>query len=684
MNLKNLKITTRLIISSATFLLPIVMMLVLVISIANTAIQRGRKEQWGISCLYPIADIYQAIPLFLRISFELDSADRPQVYRELAKTVDALERYYRNGLPAGGGSGEQRGQENSVSVARGGHRYISVNTLREDLDILLASDKEKLPRSYAGFIRDLRALIAYIGDVSGLMANPEGGSFYLGEVSLLSLPQVQDRIIEITNQIQIAAIRESFSQESRKELESDLILLSMAEHPRLISSLETVIAETLESEFSAEAQAIASALDTYRVSLRRLMESLQALLVSNNPERVYPSILNASSQAEANIRSLWTAVLNQLETMIQNRIKDETFGMIRSLVLALVTSLAAFIIIIMTAASITKSTNVLKKLFRNLENNDLSVTVEVRSADEMGELMIAFNRFLEVLRAAFISFGRNASMVSASVYDLSASAKEITATANEQFSSVAEIVSTMEGNKNLSEQVALKTQDVADLAVKTQEFSQRGAELWNVNQEIMQGIRNQNGKIIDEIKNLADMLNQIDETIVIIDTIADQTKLIAFNASLEASGSGEAGARFSVVAGEIRRFADNVVDSTGEIKQKIGELQTAAQVLIVEANNGSKKIDSGYERMAEQKDAFENIVNISQNVATRSQQISNLSKQQELASAQIFIALKEISAGVNQFVTATASTSKIADNLNTMSAELRETVEKYQTKSEKE
>jgi methyl-accepting chemotaxis protein len=66
-------------------------------------------------------------------------------------------------------------------------------------------------------------------------------------------------------------------------------------------------------------------------------------------------------------------------------------------------------------------------------------------------------------------------------------------------------------------------------------------------------------------------------------------------------------------------------------------------------------------------------------VATQSQQISNQSKQQEFASSQIFLTLKEISAGVDQFVTATASTSKIADNLNGMSKELRETVAKYQT-----
>jgi methyl-accepting chemotaxis protein len=177
------------------------------------------------------------------------------------------------------------------------------------------------------------------------------------------------------------------------------------------------------------------------------------------------------------------------------------------------------------------------------------------------------------------------------------------------------------------------------------------------------------------------MIIRISEAIRIIDGIADQTKLIAFNASLEASSSGEAGARFSVVASEIRRFADNVVESTREIKQKIEEVQGASQALIAEANNGSRQIEIGYERMSEQKIVFEHIVDNSQNVATRSQQISNLSKQQELASSQIFTALKEISAGVKQFVIATSSTSKIADSLNGMSEDLKGRVEKYRTET---
>ena len=348
------------------------------------------------------------------------------------------------------------------------------------------------------------------------------------------------------------------------------------------------------------------------------------------------------------------------------------------LALAVMSAAVAIAINIFTAINIHTSTRAVHRVFKNLENNDLSANLTAISRDELGELMTALDGFLEKLKTSFVSFNHNAALVSTAVYDLSASAKEITTTANEQSASVAEIVSTMENSKNLSEQMAAKTLEVANLAARTQELSQRGAELRDANEDMMQDIRDQNAKTIDEIRNLADMLSRIDESVQLIDAIADQTKLIAFNAALEASSSGEAGSRFAVVASEIRRFADNVVESVMEIKEKIAEVQEASQILIAEANSGSRAIEAGYDRMVEQKEVFENIVDISQNVATRSQQISNLSKQQELASAQIFTALKEISAGVKQFVTATASTSATADNLNSMSIELKETLAKYQ------
>jgi methyl-accepting chemotaxis protein len=390
---------------------------------------------------------------------------------------------------------------------------------------------------------------------------------------------------------------------------------------------------------------------------------------------------NTVSLLNSDLCQVWNEAFVHLNTRIQRNTLIAKMHFIFYLLIVFISLGLAIGFVAFITVDINRSVRILKTLFKGLNENDLTLSLQINSMDEFGELMTAFNGFLHILRSTFGSFKQSAQLVSNSVFDLSSSSKQITTTANEQSSSVSEIVSTMEGSKNLSEQIAIKTTEVANLAIETQELSSKGADLREANQVMMEDIRVQNQKIISEIRNLSDMIIRISEAIRIIDGIADQTKLIAFNASLEASSSGEAGARFSVVASEIRRFADNVVESTREIKQKIEEVQGASQTLIAEANSGSKQIEIGYERMSEQKIVFEHIVDNSQNVATRSQQISNLSKQQELASSQIFTALKEISSGVKQFVIATSSTSKIADSLNGMSEELKGKVEKFRTET---
>ena len=70
---------------------------------------------------------------------------------------------------------------------------------------------------------------------------------------------------------------------------------------------------------------------------------------------------------------------------------------------------------------------------------------------------------------------------------------------------------------------------------------------------------------ISGIKMLGEKIESIWDIVNIINGIADQTKIIAFNAELEASAAGEAGKNFQIVATEIRRLADSTVSSTNEI-----------------------------------------------------------------------------------------------------------------------
>ncbi|MCL2557187.1 MAG: methyl-accepting chemotaxis protein, partial [Treponema sp.] len=352
---------------------------------------------------------------------------------------------------------------------------------------------------------------------------------------------------------------------------------------------------------------------------------------------------------------------------------------ITALIIALITTAliipAIFLITQLLMRPVVKIAGTLKDISEG--EGDLTLAIDVNSKDELGSLVHYFNMLLKRLRADFMLFNANAQKMSSVVYDLSTIGKEIGITANEQSASVAEIVSTMESSKELSEQVAAKSIEVSSLAIQTERLSKRGADLHDANESMMADIRGQNAKVVDEIGNLINVLAHINEAVQTIDTIADRTKIIAFNAALEASSAGEAGLRFAVVASEIRRFADNVVESVIEIKQRISDLQNVSGSLISEADVGSKAIDSGYNRMVEQKEVFHSIVEVSQNVTGRSHQISNLSKQQEQASTQIFTVLKEISTGVKHFASGTASAIAIVESIDGISQELKQTLARY-------
>jgi len=689
------KISTKLIISSAVFLIPIGVMLFFICSINLGIIRKNIDEHDGINSLRPAAAVMSNLPRYLNVLLGLEQGDSRSLDEQITTALRSLDKEMRRY--------KTEGKELPNILAEW-------DTIKK-----IEKNDEELYQKYLDFSSSLKEHIDRVGERSGLILVSEMNTYYLSASVLANIPDALIRFMNIGNIVRnnlynaesvivrwntdLAAAQAQGRRQSARpytgeprnitfsvmastdsqSIRNSRILLE-ADKERISGSLKSAIDGDVKKAINYED--LNDSLERYHKAVNVLLEQYKRIGGVNvtNPCTL-SEFLGTVSLINTELCQLWTETFNSLDSQVQRNTRIAERNLILYLAVVLVSLGIAIAFVAFITLDIDKSVRSLKTLFRGLNENDLTMSLKVNSKDEFGELMTAFNGFLNILRSTFGSFKQSAKLVSNSVFDLSSSSREISTTANEQSSSVSEIVSTMEGSKNLSEQIAFKTTEVANLAKETQDLSSKGAELREANQTMMEDIRDQNQKIISEIRNLSDMIIRISEAIRIIDGIADQTKLIAFNASLEASSSGEAGARFSVVASEIRRFADNVVESTKEIKQKIEEVQGASQTLIAEANNGSRQIEIGYERMSEQKIVFEHIVDNSQNVATRSQQISNLSKQQELASSQIFTALKEISAGVKQFVIATSSTSKIADSLNGMSEDLKGRVEKYRTEN---
>ena len=254
--------------------------------------------------------------------------------------------------------------------------------------------------------------------------------------------------------------------------------------------------------------------------------------------------------------------------------------------------------------------------------------------------------------------------------NLAVSAKETAATSQDSAAAVKEIVATMEDTNDLSESISLKIKDVSGLANTTSSDVLDGVAQIELNVKQLHDIFDANQQTINGIKNLSEKIESIWDIVTLINNVADQAKIIAFNAELEASSAGEAGKSFRIVANEIRRLSDGIIIGTREIKEKISEIQHSSDNLLKASENSTKKINSGYENARGLDERFNSIKKSAEITAKSADDIADIIQQQATASEQILIAIKEIASGVESFTVATDNISGAAENVRKISEEL--------------
>lgn len=322
---------------------------------------------------------------------------------------------------------------------------------------------------------------------------------------------------------------------------------------------------------------------------------------------------------------------------------------------------------------------------RRIGQSDYFAIVEGPLADYTSQLSGSFNVILIItivlifaclLFFAFIINSTNAKeknisdKLIAETQNLAVSSKETAATAQDQSAAVKEIVTTMEDNTALSEDISQKIKDVSGVAAKTNGDVAEGVSFIEENVKQLQLIADTNLNTINGIKALGDKIENIWDIVTLINSVADQAKIIAFNAELEASSAGEAGKNFHIVATEIRRLADGIIDGTKEIKEKINEIQQSSDALILASETGTEKIAEGVESAKNLEARFSSIKNASEITAESAEKITTIIQQQAVASEQILVTLKQIASGVENFTSATEHISKSSQNLKTIATEL--------------
>jgi methyl-accepting chemotaxis protein len=244
------------------------------------------------------------------------------------------------------------------------------------------------------------------------------------------------------------------------------------------------------------------------------------------------------------------------------------------------------------------------------------------------------------------------------------------ASGSEQAGGMEKIESTINENARIAAEIVEKTRSVAVISSKMEEDVLNGFAVLEKNVKKMGDIKEKNSGVINGIISLGNKVNKIRDIVRVINTITDQTKVIAFNAALEAAGAGETGKRFAVVAGEVNRLADDIAVLTRQIREQVEEIQSSSSALSVYSEEGSDRIAEGYKLIKDLEDVFKEIKAGAEITSNQAQAITVSTQQQLKSSEQIGFAISEVSQGVKHFIGSVETAALSAGTLTERTHEL--------------
>jgi hypothetical protein len=215
------------------------------------------------------------------------------------------------------------------------------------------------------------------------------------------------------------------------------------------------------------------------------------------------------------------------------------------------------------------------------------------SAIGIGSLLVWCVPIIMIVNSITRPLASAVSILGSSSAELTAQAQGQSAGATEQAAAVAEVTATVEELSRTARQIA----ETAGKVAQTAEENLKSAEsAHHAVEETAQGMEALKGKVhtlAERILVLGEKAQQISVVVNIINDFAGDTHLLALNAAIEAARAGEHGKRFGVVAAEVKRLAERVVQATTEIRTLISEVQSATNGAVMSAEDGAKEAERG-------------------------------------------------------------------------------------------
>ncbi|HEU4348227.1 MAG TPA: methyl-accepting chemotaxis protein [Actinoplanes sp.] len=298
------------------------------------------------------------------------------------------------------------------------------------------------------------------------------------------------------------------------------------------------------------------------------------------------------------------------------------------------------------------------------------VVITLGAASIVSGAIIAF-RLSRLLRR---EVGAAVGHIQSSSAQLEAAAAQQASGGRDQASAMNEITTTISELLITSRQIAESAQRVSKIAEETAEAADSGDATIDQTRQSIAAIRTQVDQIVQHMLALGEKSQQIGGVVDLVSELAEQTNILAINATIEASGAGEWGRRFAVVAEEIRKLADRTAGSAKEIRALIEDVRGAVNTTVMATEIGAKAVDTGARQFDDATSSFRRIAQLVNTTNDATREIELSTKQQTTAVEQVNVAASDTARVTRETEASAVQTKQTASHLSTLSSDLLDLV----------
>jgi methyl-accepting chemotaxis protein len=276
-----------------------------------------------------------------------------------------------------------------------------------------------------------------------------------------------------------------------------------------------------------------------------------------------------------------------------------------------------------------------------VQSGDYRLRMDKPADRELGALFEAFRKLLEHFRKIPQSLGGGVDMLAQAVAEIEASIAQQDQHVARQATALAETMTTATEIKQMSLKAAENAERVSEYMRGSRALAADGRKSVENSMSHLNAIREEVHAIGERIAVLEKSTSQIEFIADTVKDLAEQSNMLALNASIEAIRSGEHGKGFGLVAREIRRLSDESRRATQRVHEILGGVSRATQEVVRAAAEGNEKVEKGLLDAQQGGEAFDQMAAVVQKSADEVEEIAAAVGQQKVGIDQVFQAIAD-------------------------------------------